>query len=561
MFILRHLIDAAKHRKADRQIYAAFIDFTQAYDRVNRSMLWEHLTRMNVPPILRTAAKGLYEGDSYTLVDGDKRTDPIVPTRGVRQGCPLSPLLFALFVNDVVNCLPSLRGATAKDNSKISHIMYADDLTLLSNKEEDLQHMLHSLGDYARKKELTVNVKKSQVMVFNKPRQSIETVFNLGLENLETVPEFKYLGMYFEESGGFSKATKAAATNFMAGISKVNQIAVEHNVSDDPHALLWLFQIFGLPSSLYGAQIWSTKDLVSLLRKPETPCDLMSRYLSFIKRALGVKRSTPNLIALREAAKLPIQFYWLRMIIRFWNACIKFCDPHTLDNPLMSKILRADLKLAEDKGSCWSKDVMEAINLLLPGADPGVVMGNSHLPRNIDWKTLESAFLDLHNTRWSNLIGQADPRSPMLDGGLSRKLITYDKWFATPLDDEGKPKLPRYLRHRNLPPDIVQFVTRFRTSSHHLRIETDRWIRPINLWNERICTLCDLQIVQDEKHVLCECRDDSLLRFRDALVEKGFDCSDLVSLMNSENVSDVCWNVSVCMKRMDCVFASRRAAW
>ena len=97
----------------------------------------------------------------------------------------------------------------------------------------------------------------------------------------------------------------------------------------------------------------------------------------------------------------------------------------------MSKILRADLKLAEDKGSCWSKDVMEAIKILLPGADPGVVMGNSHLPRNIDWKTLESAFLDLHNTRWSNLICQADPRSPMLDGGPSRKLITYDKYTHT----------------------------------------------------------------------------------------------------------------------------------
>jgi len=65
------------------------------------------------------------------------------------------------------------------------------------------------------------------------------------------------------------------------------------------------------------------------------------------------------------------------MIIRFWNARTKSCDPHTLSNPLMSKILGADLKLAEDKGSCWSKDVMEAINLLLPGADPGVITGNS----------------------------------------------------------------------------------------------------------------------------------------------------------------------------------------
>ena len=60
LFILRHLINAAKHRKAERQIYAAFIDFTQAYDRVNRSMLWDHLASMNVPTILRLAVKGLY---------------------------------------------------------------------------------------------------------------------------------------------------------------------------------------------------------------------------------------------------------------------------------------------------------------------------------------------------------------------------------------------------------------------------------------------------------------------------------------------------------------------
>jgi hypothetical protein len=207
LFILRHLVDAAKHRKEERQIYAAFIDFTQAYDKVNRSMLWNHLSDMNIPSILQKAIKGLYIEDSYTLVDGEKRSNSITPTRGVRQGCPLSPLLFALFVNDVTNCLPSLRGAKAKDNTKVSHIMYADDLTILSNDERDMQLLLDRLGDYARRKELTANVRKSQVMVFNKPRNRIRPVFNLGGDNLETVTDFKYLGMYFEESGGLTKAS------------------------------------------------------------------------------------------------------------------------------------------------------------------------------------------------------------------------------------------------------------------------------------------------------------------------------------------------------------------
>jgi hypothetical protein len=223
-------------------------------------------------------------------------------------------------------------------------------------------------------------------------------------------------------------------------------------------------------------------------------------------------------------------------------------------------MLKSDIQLAEDKGKCWTKDIMDAIQLLLPRTDPGTIIGNSHQPKKVDWTTLESAFLDLHNSRWSTLVGEADPRTPVIDDGLSRKLITYDKWFANPLDEEGKPLLPRYLGQRNLPPDIVHSVTRFRTSYHHLRIETDRWLVPIKRWNERICNLCDLHMVQDEEHVLCECRDASLMSFRDLLSKKGFDCSDFLSLMSSENVSDVCWNISVCMKRMYNVFASRQAA-
>jgi len=174
--------------------------------------------------------------------------------------------------------------------------------------------------------------------------------------------------MFFDETGGLTRAAEAASSTFMAGIGKVNQIAVEHCVSENPHAMLWLFQIFALPSGLYGAQIWSTKELLKQLKKPEESCDLTRKHLSFIKRALGVKQSTTNLVALREAGKLPLHYYWLRMIVKFWNACTAICEPQSKKKcPLLHDMLRSDILLAENNGNCWSRDLLETVCMLLPG--------------------------------------------------------------------------------------------------------------------------------------------------------------------------------------------------
>ena len=66
--------------------------------------------------------------------------------------------------------------------------------------------------------------------------------------------------------------------------------------------------------------------------------------------------------------------------------------------------------------------------------------------------------------------------------------------------------------------------------------------------------------VQDEMHVICECRDKVLVDVKDSLSEKGLDLSDFLALMNSENTFDLSLCINVCMKRIDCVVSSWRAA-
>ena len=94
--------------------------------------------------------KDMYDKTSQSLKINNTTTKEFKTYRGVRQGCIMSPRLFNLFINDIPAIFDDSCSPAKLKNEKLSCLMYADDLVLLSENEEGLQNCLQKLHNYTK---------------------------------------------------------------------------------------------------------------------------------------------------------------------------------------------------------------------------------------------------------------------------------------------------------------------------------------------------------------------------------------------------------------------------
>lgn len=132
-------------------------------------MLLEEMLRIGVREGLVRRLEEIYkETKSRVKVEGETGEN-IWTARGVRQGCPLSPLLFNIMIANVEEELKKGGwGGVRLGEVKIYSLAYADDMVLLAESEEGMTHMLGKLESYLDGKRLEINVEKTKVMRFRK---------------------------------------------------------------------------------------------------------------------------------------------------------------------------------------------------------------------------------------------------------------------------------------------------------------------------------------------------------------------------------------------------------
>jgi len=194
-----------------------FADLKAGFDKVNRKLLWKTMRKYGINERIIRTIENMYEETTCRIKIGTKGTRKFWTGKGLRQSCPLSPLLFLILIADVEEFVKRRGSGGAQIGRKrIFTLAYADDLAALATEEDELKRMLKSLEKYFREKELSLNVEKSKVLVFSrKDRKKKGRTWKWKKEKLEEVEEFKYLGYTFKRNNSdeahIKKVNKKAA--------------------------------------------------------------------------------------------------------------------------------------------------------------------------------------------------------------------------------------------------------------------------------------------------------------------------------------------------------------
>ena len=230
--------------------------------------------------------------------------------KGLRQGCLLSPLLFALFLNDLSNFLLNEASGITIWDIQICAMLYADDLIRLAESEEDLQKQMNSLGRFSNSLRMEINQKKTKVLVFDKPtkaKKRLSKAWSIGSMKIDEDTVYKYLGVtIFKNDGSFTEhinAIREKADKAYYGIVAKSKEWQGFN----PKTFLHIFDHTILPILSYGAEIWGGKEW-SVIEK---------LHLMAYKYILGVNQSTPTIGIYAELGRHSIQLQWKIAIIKY----------------------------------------------------------------------------------------------------------------------------------------------------------------------------------------------------------------------------------------------------
>ena len=468
VFILDTIINKYLSQKRGR-IYIGFVDFRKAFDLVNHDALLYKLKCHGIVGNILTILSSMYMQLNACVRTPMGVTNVFQCKAGVQQGSVLSPFLFKLFINDLSTRLNSLDIPKIQiNNCFINHLLFADDLALISSSVFGLQKQFNVLAEYCKSWGLSVNIDKTKIMVFkNGGKLKRIEKWSYDGNQIEVVNSFKYLGNVFSSNGHWSKAHDFNATQ--ANKAYFGLLQILKNVGTLPVNVL--FKIFDSklkPILLFGNELWGTSS-----------CKVIEQFhIKFCRYVLGVSvssKSIPHCAIRGELGRYSLLVNSLVNCVKYWLYILSLDE-----NRFLRQSYEFQFKKAERGKDCWALRIK---NILFTYGFGEIWIAQGVVNANIFIDIFKQRCKDIDVQNWRAALRKYSS-------------LTFYNLIKRNFETEN------YLLLLDKP---IQKILLTKARLGFLKLEYVRGIWFKIPHNERVCKICDSGEIEDIYHFIVKC--------------------------------------------------------
>ena len=246
-----------KRIEYDLETHMCFIDFEKAYDMVNRKTLLSVLKKRGINQKTIRILRDIYKRTKIRIKIGNS-LDPEYTevSRGVRQGCPASCILFNIYMDGIIRewYKTNPQGIQLNEEKKIETILFADDQVIISKNENELQRSVYNLEKIAKKFGMKISSSKTKTLAF-KGKEPTRSKIVVNGKIVEQTSSFRYLGTEISYRGEVDIEEKI--TKFLRVTGLINRIMNPNNIRKETR--IRIYNTLAVPMLTYGSEVWALK--------------------------------------------------------------------------------------------------------------------------------------------------------------------------------------------------------------------------------------------------------------------------------------------------------------
>jgi endonuclease/exonuclease/phosphatase family metal-dependent hydrolase len=246
--------------KNQSSVYCTFLDLSKAFDRVNFCKMFRLLVKKGLPPCIVRMLINLYTVSQLRVLWAGLYSEYFTAVNGVKQGGVLSPVLFCIYIDDLLIKLSHSGVGCYMGLDFVGALAYADDIVLLAPTPSAMRKMLSVCDAYAVDYDIVFNADKSKFLVI--PSNSRRRIYSdmcqcrffIGGNSIENVNQYTHLGHIITSSQSDTEDITHRRNCF---VGQVNNVLCFFNKLD-VLVKLKLFKSFC--SSMFGSELWALDD-------------------------------------------------------------------------------------------------------------------------------------------------------------------------------------------------------------------------------------------------------------------------------------------------------------